>query len=148
MKILFTILYALTLAACSQSASTPAAVAAADPGNSQASTSVLSLWRSGTKTLDLRGLQLNKELSADLMLTCDGSFGNSGKVNGMKLGDVMVSGNASSGYLMVGHLKYYGATDHTCADMSKEIYSYAVDGSTLTFCALNWDACGTYTLVP
>jgi len=115
--------------------------------NSSAPTSIVSQWQSGTKLLDLSRLTLNLEVSADLMLTCTGSFGNSGQVNGMIPGDVELAGTSTAGYLFVGHLKYYGATDTTCSDMSKEVYSYNVTGNTLTFCALNWDVCGTYTLV-
>ena len=122
--------------------------APSDQSTPEEASSILSLWQNGTKTLDFRNLTLEQEMSADLVLVCNGSFGNNGKVNGMARGNVKLTGTNQKGYLMVGHLKYNGATDHTCSDMSKELYSYAIDGQTLTFCTLNWDACGTYTRAP
>lgn len=143
---LLAFLFAFVLAGCGNASSSAAAPTSDNSGAGVGEPSILSLWKSQTSagTLDLSQLILEQAMSSDLILPCTGNFGNTGKVNGMDRGQVKLSGTPKAGYLFVGHLKYVGGSKQ-CSDMSKELYSYSVTNGVLTFCALNWNACGTYT---
>lgn len=109
-------------------------------------TSIVNVWVAADgKVLDLSKLQLNQEMSASLVILCDGTYGNSGKVNGMSLGNLELGGTETAGVLLIGHLQYVGASNPSCRDYSKETYQYQVNAdNTMTLCMKNYAYCGTY----
>lgn len=117
------------------------------PGEMEPYNVIASVWVNPVngKVLDLSQLPLNREVSASLIIACDGTYGNSGKINGISLGNVELSGTISSGLLVFGHLKYVGASDISCHDYSREVYQYDLqsDGM-MVLCMKNYPYCTTY----
>lgn len=138
MKTILILIAALTLTACNKYGST---------GGPEPIDTVLSSWKdSNGDVLDLRALTLNQELPATLVFNCDGTFGNSGKVNGINPGNVQVAGDLRAGLILFGHLEYVNASNPKCRDRSKEVYTYEMQyDHTLKICMKNYSYCSVYT---
>ena len=102
----------------------------------------------GLNELDFTTLQLGVPKSDT---TCNGSYGNSGDVNGVSEGQVLIEGTDSEGIIQVGHLAYVGATPlavkQGCQAISKERYTYKSVGDILTICMVNYPFCADYKKV-
>jgi hypothetical protein len=130
MKLMFAVL-TLGLMACGQD---PTSSSPTPVGNVNAK------WVSSYNTFDFSQVALNTESNADLVVLCDGSYGNSGQVNGVSEGNVTITGTSSQGLVQFGHLKYVGASNSLCRDYTKEGYQYQVsaDGNTMTLTMVNY----------
>jgi len=82
---------------------------------------------------------------------CNGSYGNVGLVNGVDRGFSLMTGSTESGTLQFGHLAYKDATPAalatTCKAVSKEAYTYVMNGDVLTLCMVNYNFCADYKVV-
>lgn len=88
-------------------------------------------------TLDFRLLAFGKQPSENA-INCNGTLGNSGKVNGVSENEVRVTGDVQNGTIQFGHLSYVGATNEiSCRAASKESYTYSITESVLTLCNVN-----------
>jgi hypothetical protein len=98
------------------------------------------------QNLDLSQVVLNTTQSADLVLSCDGSFGNNVTNNGVTSGNVRTTGTTTQGTIQFGNTKYVGASNPDCNAASKEAYSYNIEGNELTLCLVNpnYPYCTTY----
>lgn len=90
----------------------------------------------GVNSLDFSTKQLN--VQNDLSLVCDGSYGNNGDVGGAQPSKVLLTGDEQNGVIQLGHTKYIGASNPLCRDVSKEAYSFKIEGKTLTLCMVNY----------
>ena len=90
----------------------------------------------GISELDFSTFTLG--VAQELDYDCNGNYGNSGLVNGVDRGMILVDGGKTSGIIQIGHTKYVGASDPVCRQLSKERYSYQMDGEILTLCMLNY----------
>lgn len=112
--------------------------------------SILSVFRAdteglhGVNELDFRNFELGVQQAVTF---CDGSFGNSGQVNGVDKGFSLFEGTESEGTYQYGHLAYVGASNPLCRALSKERYTYKIVGKTLTLCMVNYPFCADYTEV-
>jgi hypothetical protein len=97
----------------------------------------------GLDELDFSESQLNVQEEVEF---CDGSYGNSGNVNGVALGHSLFEGTESEGTFQFGHLAYVGASNPLCRDLSKERYTYKTTGKNLKFCMVNYPFCANYKL--
>lgn len=89
-------------------------------------------------SLDFRLLTLTGKQPSSNAINCDGTLGNSGKVNGVDEEEVRVEGNEQTGTIQFGHLAYVNATEAiACRAASKESYTYSITGTTLTLCNVN-----------
>ena len=89
-------------------------------------------------TLDFRLLTVTGKQPSSNAINCDGTLGNSGKVNGIDPEEVRVTGDEQTGTIEYGHLAYVGATNYAgCRAASKEAYTYSISGDVLTLCNVN-----------
>jgi len=87
----------------------------------------------GLETIDLRGVTKNQEQQE--IIGCNGTYGNSGKVNGVSEGKVLFTDDG----VQFGHLAYVNASNaELCRQISKERYSYKIKGDVMTLCMLNY----------
>lgn len=101
----------------------------------------------GINNLDYRSVFLNTQLDTGLETLCDGTYGNSGQVNGADPSRTLITGDAYNGVIQVGHTKYVGATNPLCREISKEAYTYSMNKNILTLCMVNYDFCADYKVV-
>lgn len=78
---------------------------------------------------------------------CNGTYGNSGLVNGVDRGQSLLEGSETEGTLQFGNLAYVGASNPLCRAMSKERYTYKITGKVMKLCMVNYPFCADYTLV-
>lgn len=89
-------------------------------------------------SLDFRLLTVTGKQPSSNAINCDGTLGNSGKVNGVDEEEVRVVGNEQTGTIEFGHLAYVNATEAiACRAASKESYTYSITGTVLTLCNVN-----------
>src|ERR1043165_1968556 len=99
----------------------------------------------GITDLDFTAFELNIPL--DVSSQCQGSYGNSGSINGVAEGFAELQGNSQSGTLQYGNLPYVisaGVYDNLCRALSKEGYNYSIEGKILTLCMVNYPYCSDY----
>lgn len=89
-------------------------------------------------SLDFRLLTVTGKQPSSNAINCDGTLGNSGKVNGVDEEEVRVEGDEQNGTIQFGHLAYVNATEAiACRAASKESYTYSITGTVLTLCNVN-----------
>lgn len=90
-------------------------------------------------SINFSQIALNTTQNANDLISCNGSYGNVGAVNGVASGMVRVLGTPYKGTIQFGNAAYQGATDSRCRDISKEAYTYETEdgGETMTICLLN-----------
>jgi len=82
--------------------------------------------------LDLRNLTMDGKQPSSNIIDCNGSLGNSGKVNGVDENELRAEGDTRNGTIQMGHLSYVGATNYAaCRAASKEKYTFTIVGQTL-----------------
>lgn len=101
----------------------------------------------GINNLDYTQVFLNTQLDTGLETLCDGTYGNSGQVNGADPSRTLVTGDAYNGIIQIGHTKYVGASNPLCRDISKESYTYSMNLDILTLCMVNYPYCADYKVV-
>ena len=95
----------------------------------------------GIQSFDFSNITLNQEQNE--IIGCNGSFGNSGQVNGVNEGKVLFTETT----IQFGHLAYVGASNSLCRDISKESYTYTITENVLELCMVNYNFCAQYQVV-
>lgn len=122
------------------------ALVSCGPGKTGGSAPESSLFREFTSSnvsipsLDLRQAKLNEQFPATDVIDCNGTSlrGNSGQVNGVDAESILISGTNSQGVIQFGHLlRVVDTIQDQCDVMSKESYSYKLNGNSLYLCNLN-----------
>lgn len=112
--------------------------------------SIFSKWETldnqplhGVPSFDFSPARLGTQISHGL---CNGSYGNSGLVNGVDKGMVLFTGTEQDGIIQVGHTAYVGAANTLCRQLSKESYEYSIRGNIMRLCMVNYPFCADYIL--
>lgn len=102
----------------------------------------------GINSLDFREAIIGVQSDIfELELMCDGTYGNSGQVNGADPSRLVLTGDKYNGILQIGHTKYVGASDPACREISKEAYTYELIDDVLELCMVNYPYCAQYKVV-